>query len=123
MFGIFEILNYSFDDVPRSVMLKYPVSYTSNIAKTKDVIQQVIRKSPLTIPAMHMPDGSIDYAPVYFIEISDSALIMSVTVYYKSSTPTEKVKDQINTEVFSALIANGIDIPYNYMNVVVQNKN
>ncbi len=117
----FSILNYSYSDVPRSVMLKFPVSYKSDIAKTKQVIQQVVRESSLTIPGMQMPDGSIDYAPVYFIELSDSALVMSVTVYYDHSTPTERVRDQINTSVFEALIANNIEIPYKYMNVVVKN--
>ncbi|MBR6089593.1 MAG: mechanosensitive ion channel family protein [Anaerolineaceae bacterium] len=47
-----SVLNYSYDNIPRSVTLKYPVSYTSDIEKTKQVIGQVIQDSSLTIPGM-----------------------------------------------------------------------
>ena len=114
------VLNYSYDDVPRSVMLRFPISYTSDIQKAKQLISDVVRESPLTIPGIHTPDGKKDYAPVYFIELSDSALIMSVTIHFNHGTPTEKVRDSINTAVFEAFAANGIEVPYNYMNVVVQ---
>lgn len=112
--------NYSYDDVPRSVMLKFPIGYKSDIHKAKQVISDIVRNSPLTIPGTHMPDGKMGYAPVYFIELSDCALIMSVTIHFNHETPTERVKDEINTAVFEALAANGIEIPYNYMNVVVK---
>ena len=57
------------------------------------------------------------YGPVYFIAINDSSLAMKVTVYYKSDTPTEVLKDDINTRVFEALGAAGIKIPYPYTSV------
>ena len=116
------VLNYSYEDVPRSVMLRFPVSYKSDIEKAKQVIGDVIRDSELTIPGMHTEDGSLDYAPVYFIELAESALIMSVTVYFDKGIRTERVRDAINTSVFEALAANGIEIPYNYMNVVLHNQ-
>ena len=114
------VLNYSYEDVPRSVMLRFPVSYKSDIEKAKQVIGNVVRDSELTIPGMYTEDGSLDYAPVYFIELAESALIMSVTVYFDKDIRTERVRDAINTSVFKALAANGIEIPYNYMNVVLR---
>ena len=116
------VLNYSYEDVPRSVMLRFPVSYKSDIEKAKQVIGNVVRDSELTIPGMYTEDGSLDYAPVYFIELAESALIMSVTVYFDKDIRTERVRDAINTSVFEALAANGIEIPYNYMNVVLHNQ-
>ena len=116
------VLNYSYEDVPRSVMLRFPVSYKSDIEKAKQVIGNVVRDSELTIPGMYTEDGSLDYAPVYFIELAESALIMSVTVYFDKDIRTERVRDAINTSVFKALAANGIEIPYNYMNVVLRNQ-
>ena len=47
---------------------------------------------------------------------------MSVTVYFDKDMRTERVRDAINTSVFKALAANGIEIPYNYMNVVLRNQ-
>ena len=116
------VLNYSYEDIPRSVMLRYPISYKSDIEKAKQVISQVIQDSPLTIPGKQTADGKMDYAPVYFIELTDSALVMSVTVYFNQGTSTESVKDSLNTTIFKTLTANGIEIPYNYMNVVVHNR-
>ena len=49
---------------------------------------------------------------------AESALIMRVTVYYQPTNRTEKVIDDINVRVREALIANNIEIPYNYVNVV-----
>jgi small-conductance mechanosensitive channel len=60
------------------------------------------------------------YGPVYFISIDDSSLAMKVTVYYKSGTDTEVLKDDINTRVFEALGNAGIEIPYPYTSVVMQ---
>ena len=45
---------------------------------------------------------------------------MAVTVYYNHDMPTEQVKDAINSGVFQALQKNGIEIPYNYVNVVTK---
>jgi len=44
----------------------------------------------------------------------------AVTVYYNHDMPTEQVKDAINSGVFQALQKNGIEIPYNYVNVVTK---
>ena len=61
---------------------------------------------------------SKDYSEVFFLSLSDSAMVMSVTVYYETGTPTEVVRDDINTRVKKALDANGIEIPYNYITLV-----
>ncbi|MBO4375452.1 MAG: mechanosensitive ion channel family protein [Lachnospiraceae bacterium] len=116
------ISNYSFGYVKRSCIFRFPVGYDSDIEKTKDVIAGTIRDNPYTIPGKKQKDGSMDYAPVYFIEIADSALIMTVTVYYEPKTSTEFLKDQINTAVFDALDKNGIEIPYNYSSVIIKDQ-
>ncbi len=116
----YSVVNYSYDEIPRSILFRFPISYRSNIRQAKQVIGQVIKDSPYTIPGKRTADGKVEYAPVYFIELDDSSLIMSVTVYYNHNIPTETVKDDINTTVFEALAANGIEIPYNYTNVVIQ---
>ena len=115
-----SIQNYSYRDIPRSILLKFPVGYTSDIEKTKAVISDVIRRSPCSLPGKTSADGKKKYAPVYFLELADSALIMAVTVYYNHDMPTEQVKDAINSGVFQALQKNGIEIPYNYVNVVTK---
>lgn len=115
-----SIINYSTGDVPRSCSFRFPVSYESDVEKTKKVIYDTIKGSPYTVPGKKQADGTAEYGPVYFIDLADSALIMAVTVYYLSKVPTEKLKDDIYSRVFEALEKNGIEIPYNYMSVVLK---
>ena len=48
--------------------------------------------------------------------------MMRATVYYPHELRTEVVKDEVNCKVFEALAQNGIEIPYNYVNVVMNEK-
>ena len=114
-----SIINYSYGYVSRSLHFKFPVSYDVDILKTKKVISEAIQESEYSRPDKKYKDGKIDYAPVYFIEIADSALIMSTTVYFDSRIPSEIVKDDIHTRVFEALEENNIEIPYNNMTLRV----
>ena len=45
---------------------------------------------------------------------------MATTVYFEPTTPTEVVKSDINSRVKRALEESGIEIPYNYVNVVMK---
>ena len=117
-----SILNYSFGEIQRSCLFKFPVGYESNIGKTKQVIYDAIKDSPYSIPGKKQKDGSMGYGNIYFIDISDSALVMAVTVYYNADIAGERLKDDINTRVFEALEENGIEIPYNHTTVVMRAK-
>ena len=114
------IKNYSYGDVPRSVQFSFPVDYKTDIKKAKQVIFDAIEESPYSFPGKKAKNGEMIYGPVYFISIDDSSLAMKVTVYYKSGTATEVLKDDINTRVFEALGNAGIEIPYPYTSVVMQ---
>ena len=115
-----SLLNYSYKDVPRSFQLKFPIGYSSDIRKAKKIMESVIRNCSLCLPEMTDTKGKKCYAPVCFLELTDSALILATTVYYDHTTPTEKVKDAVNTGILEAFAKNDIEIPYNYLNVVMQ---
>lgn len=116
-----SLLNYSYKDVPRSFQLKFPIGYTSDVKKAKRLIESIIRNCELCVPEMTDAHGKKCYAPVYFLELADSAIILATTIYYNSKTPTEKVKDAVNSGIFEEFVKNGIEIPYNYLNVAMQN--
>ena len=115
-----SIINYSFGEIERSCLFRFPVGYESDIEKTRQIISDAVKSSPYSIPGKKQKDGSMDYGNVYFLEIAGSALIMAVTVYYSSSVPSEKLKDDINTRVFKALGEKGIDIPYDHVALVMK---
>ncbi|MBQ6380812.1 MAG: mechanosensitive ion channel [Clostridia bacterium] len=116
--NVMQIKNFSFRSPCRSVNFCFPIGYASDVEKAKQVIGQAVKESEYSIAFFANNEGEKDYTPVYFLSFADSALMMSVTVYYENSVPTERVKDDINCRVKKALEANGIEIPYNYINVI-----
>ena len=116
------VKNYSVSPNANSLHLTFPVSYNSDIRLTKDVIRQAIMESPYTIPYTQK-DGSQQYSDTLFLEMADSALHFKTSVFYPANGPaTSVVKDDITSRVWDALNQNGIEVPYNYMNVVMKEK-
>ena len=113
-----KLKNLSVGNFDRSIHFNFSVGYDSDMELVKKVIFDAVKDSPYSIPVRKKDGADAAYSPVYFIRFADSALIMAVTVYYEKSFTTEVVKNDINTRVREALIANGIEIPYNYVTVV-----
>lgn len=112
------ITNYCFKRECRSAKFVFPIGYDSDLELARSVILEAIMACPKTIPGREGPNGEPVYSEVYFMRFADSALMMQTTVYYENTTPTERLIDEVNTRVREALNANGVEIPYNYLNVV-----
>ena len=108
-----RITNLSHMTKTRSIHFRYQVGLNTNADDAKRIIREAIEESPHSVPR----DGE-DYSPVYFLNFTDNGLMMATTVYYEPTSPTEAVKDDINSRVKRALEANNIEIPYNYVTVV-----
>ena len=102
----------------RSIYFRFHVAYHTDVDQAMEVIRQAIEESPYSVPGRPGPHGP-DFAPVYFMEYAESSLVLTSTVYYAPTNPTEFVKSDINARVKRALEVAGIEIPYNYVNVVV----
>ena len=107
-----RITNLSQREKSRSIHFRFMVGLNTPVDQAKRVIEEAVIQSPYTVPR----EGGA-YSPVYFIALNDSRMEMAVTVYYEPSSPTEAVKDDVNTRVKTALDAAGIEIPYRYVNV------
>ncbi len=113
-----KVVNYSYaPDVPRAAVFKYPISYDADVQKAKDVIRKTICDCPLTLNEDKYDEKTPNSRMVYFLDVQDSALIMGATVKFPANIRSEVLKDEINTAVFNALKENGIEIPYNQMDV------
>ena len=106
------ITNLSHQTKTRSIHFRFTVGLNSNTEQVKRIIREAVQESPYSLPR----DGE-EYSPVYFIAYLDSGMQMATTVYYMPSSPTEVVKDDINSRVKRALDANQIEIPYNYVTI------
>lgn len=106
----------------QSIHFQFSVGYESDLALVRQVIARAIEQSEYTVPGHAAPDGGASYGPVYFLSFADSALIMGVTVYYPRTVSGTVVTDDVNTRVRLALRENQIEIPYNYVTVVTEDK-
>ena len=114
------ILNMSHGTRIRSVHFNFPIAYTSDVEKAMEVIKNVVIECPYSVEGKPSKDGEMEYGPVYFIGFADSSLTMATTVYYEPTVPTEVIKNDINMRINTAFRENHIEIPYNYLNVVMQ---
>lgn len=112
-----RILNYSYHSGIRSAKFSFHIAYGSDVEKAIRVIRQAIAESSLTIPGRKTKKGK-DYGDVYFMAFENSSLKLNTIVYYKSTVSSEALISDINLRVNRALAENGIEIPYNYINVV-----
>ena len=112
--------NFSIANGDRSVQFRYSVGYESDMDLVKSVIEKAVSESEYSIPALQDAEGNPRYGNAYFMSFADSALIVQITVYYEKKYKTEVIIDDINRRVRDALRENGIEIPYNYINVVTQ---
>lgn len=108
-----RITNLSHMTKTRSIHFRFQVGLNTNADDAKRIIREAIEESPHSVPR----EGE-DYSPVYFLNFTDNGLMMATTVYYEPTSPTEAVKDDINSRVKRALEAHNIEIPYNYVTVV-----
>ena len=117
-----QLTNFSVGSFDRSINFRFSIGYDSDMELAKKVIYDAVKESEYSIPVAKKEGDAPSYSPVYFMSFADSALILTVTVYYGKCFPTEIVTNDINTRVREALIANGIEIPYNYVTVVSKQK-
>ena len=113
-----KITNMSLKSGIRSVHMRFNVAYNTDVRKAMAVIERAVKDCPYAIPGRPAAGGDA-YGPVYFIQYADSSLVMATTIYFQPTTPTETIKSDINIRVKRALDENHIEIPYNYVNVVM----
>jgi len=113
-----KIANMSPEPGMRSFHVRFNVAYDTDVDLAMEVIARAVRECPYAIPGKFAEPGG-NYGPVYFIQYSDSSLVMATTVYYRPTSRTEVVRSDVNVRVNRALKEKGIEIPYNYVNVVM----
>ena len=99
----------------RSVKMEFNVAYGTDVDKASEIIKNEIINSELTVPAKND-----EYSDIFFEAFADSSLVLTTIVYFKQSTSGLAVKNDVNKRVNDAFNKEGIEIPFNYVNVVMQ---
>ncbi len=101
----------------RGIHLQFSVSYDTDIQKAIDAIRDSVSESPYTL-GVERNGIKEDSGPVYFLKYADSALILETTLWITRNTSTYTAITDVNVRVKNAFQNRGIEIPYNYLNVV-----
>lgn len=102
----------------RSTLMSFNVAYGTDIEKASEIIKNEIIDSEYTVPF----GKDNEYGSVYFDSFADSSLVLSTIVYFKQSTSGLAVKSDVNKRVNDAFVREGVEIPFNYVNVVMKDK-
>ena len=112
-----SVINYSYQSGLKAKLFSFNISYDSDVRKAIRVIREAIISSSYTVPGIKK-DYGMDYAPVYFMDFEGSSLLLKTTVYFPPDVATEVMTSDVNLRIDLALNEAGIEIPYNYVNVV-----
>ena len=109
-----SIKNFSYKMDIRSALFNFHIAYDSDVKDAMKIIRGAISESEYSV----FKPGTGDYGDVYFMEFENSSLRLATTVYYNEKSPSEVVISDINSRVNTALVNNGIEIPYEYINII-----
>lgn len=94
----------------RRIDLLIGVSYEANLAKTKQVLSDVVKSEEKVLPG--------EPVDVYVSELADSSVQMGVRAWVKTEDYWP-IRWKMTEDIKNALDANGISIPYPQMDVTV----
>ncbi len=101
----------------RGIHLTFSVSYDTDLHTAIEAIRDCVAASPYTLPVE--TNGIMeDSGPVYFLKYAESALVLETTIWIKKESSSYVAVSDINMRVNDMFKQLGIEIPYNYLNVV-----
>ena len=114
----FIIQNTSYRQDPRATYLTVPVGYDSDLRLAIDLMRKAARNCPYTCPGNKNNVDLDGYGDVYFSAIQESAYIFNMTIWSEPDTDNDLAVSEVYHAIVSSFNENGIEIPYNYVNVV-----
>lgn len=111
------VINTSYMNNRRGIHLNYSVSYDTDVQLAMDIIRDCVVESPYTL-GVETNGIMEDSGPVYFLKFADSALLLETTIWVTKDTNSYVATTDVNMRVNLAFREHGIEIPYNYLNVV-----
>ena len=111
------VTNASYRSGRKGVHLTFSVSYDTDVPYAMDTIRDCVADSPYTL-GIETNGITEDSGPVYFMKFGDSALILETTIWMDRNANGFIATTDVNNRVVKAFRERGIEIPYNFVNVV-----
>lgn len=114
------ITNTSYHQKLRGTFITVPVAYTADVRKAVAIVREVIERCPYTFPNNPGNDDLGGYGEVYLMSYDDSVLKLETTIWTEPSMDNFLACSEIRMRILEAFRENGIEIPYNYTNVILK---
>lgn len=98
------VVNHSYPSTQYRIQVHIGVAYGSDIELVREIIIEAVRSVEGVLP-----DRPVE---ALFLEFGDSALIFRVRWWIESYVDTRRMYDRVNTAVYKALNAAGIELPF-----------
>lgn len=110
------IINYALPEVRLKIKIPVSVAYGSDVKRVKQILKEIADE------AVHSSACVLSYPPpsVYFLEFADSSLNFTLVVWAKAFNMAWDVQDFINTRIDERFAEEGIEIPFNQMDVHIR---
>ena len=102
----------------RGTFLKFQISYSSDIRLAIHLIREAVRECPHTVPNNEKNMDLDGYGDVYFMGFNKSAYELETTIWTENETDNFLACSEVRIAVVEQFRDNGIEIPYDYINVI-----
>ncbi|MCR4909126.1 MAG: mechanosensitive ion channel family protein [Lachnospiraceae bacterium] len=114
------ITNTSYHQKLRGTFIKIPVAYSADLRKAIEVTRKVVRDCPFTFPNNENNDDLDNYGEVYVVGYDSSSVTLETTIWTEPSMDNFLACSEIRLSIIEAFRKNGVEIPYNYTNVILK---
>lgn len=110
------IINYALPEVRLKIKIPVSVAYGSDVKRVKEILLGIAREAvDSSVYVLNEPAPS-----VYFLEFADSSLNFTLVVWARAFNMAWDVQDFINTRIDERFKEEGIEIPFNQMDVHIR---
>ncbi|WP_245529421.1 mechanosensitive ion channel family protein [Methanofollis liminatans] len=110
------IINYALPEVRLKIKIPVSVAYGSDVKRVKEILLEIAREAvDRSVYVLNDPAPS-----VYFLEFADSSLNFTLVVWARAFNMAWEVQDFINTRIDERFKEEGIEIPFNQMDVHIR---
>ncbi len=112
------ITHSNYDHGNRATYLQIPVAYGADLRKAAELIRQAVKECPYTCPNNWRNKDLDGYGDAYLVSIGDSAMMMETTIWSEPATDNDLAVSEAYQGIIRSFAKNGIEIPYDFVNVV-----
>ena len=116
-----SIENYNHTDNEVCLLTDYPIAYTANVDKAIKIYQEELGK--LYNPNTNGINKNVEFPRVRVVKWDESSIVLRGWVWGADSESTKENVYILNDRLKKRFDKEGIEIPYNYLNVITKTEN